>query len=51
MWTAPGLRISVQDNFMKGLPEEIRALYHQHAMGNALFHNEGNGKFRETTLP
>lgn len=51
MWTAPGLRISVQDNFMKGMPEEVRALYHQHAMGNALFHNEGNDKFRETTLP
>lgn len=49
MWEPPGLRVSVQENFLKGAPEQVRALFHQHAMGNALFHNEGSDKFRETT--
>ena len=51
MWEPPGLRVSAQENFLKGAPEEVRRLFHQHAMGNALFHNEGNGTFRETTAP
>ena len=40
MWTAAGERISMQDTFKKDSPEDIRQLYHQHAMGNSLFHNE-----------
>lgn len=45
MWTAPGLRVSMQDNFMKGAPAEIRSYFHNHAMGNALYQNDGQGKF------
>ena len=45
MWTAPGLRVSGQDNFMKEAPPEIRSRFHEHAMGNALFENDGSGKF------
>lgn len=45
MWEAPGLRVTMQDNFMKNAPEKIRAYYRNHAMGNALFHNEGSGNF------
>ena len=41
MWTAAGERISMQDVFKKDAPEEVRALYHKHAMGNSLFHNRG----------
>ena len=48
MWTAAGERISMQDMFKKGAPEETRALYHRHAMGNSLFRN-GGGAFEDTT--
>lgn len=50
MWEAPGLRVTMQDNFMKNAPPEVRAVYRNHAMGNALFHNEGNGKFLDRSL-
>lgn len=46
MWTAAGERISTQDIFKKNSPEEVRALYRKHAMGNSLFRNgfeNGNG--------
>jgi len=39
MWTAAGERISMQDSFKKDAPQETRALYHKHAMGNSLFRN------------
>jgi tetratricopeptide (TPR) repeat protein/peroxiredoxin len=39
MWTAAGERITTQDVFKKDVPEETRALYHKHAMGNSLFRN------------
>ncbi|MGB7600451.1 MAG: FG-GAP-like repeat-containing protein [Candidatus Sulfotelmatobacter sp.] len=39
MWTAAGERISSQDNFKKDAPENVRALYRKHAMGNSLFRN------------
>jgi len=39
MWTAAGERISMQDIFKKDVPQETRALYHRHAMGNSLFRN------------
>lgn len=39
MWTAAGVRISVQENFKKDSPEHIRALYQKHAMGNSLLRN------------
>ena len=39
MWTAAGERISMQEIFKKDAPQETRALYHKHAMGNSLFRN------------
>jgi tetratricopeptide (TPR) repeat protein len=41
MWTAAGERVSTQDIFKKDAPQEMRALYHKHAMGNSLFRNSG----------
>ena len=41
MWTAPGTRISAQDNFRNNDDETVRALYRKHAMGNCLFQNVG----------
>jgi len=39
MWTAAGERVATQESFQKDAPEEIRALYRKHAMGNSLFRN------------
>ena len=47
MWTAAGERISAQPDFQKGVPENIRALYRKHAMGNSLFRNLADGKFED----
>jgi tetratricopeptide (TPR) repeat protein/peroxiredoxin len=41
MWTAAGERISAQDIFKRDTPNEVRALYRKHAMGNSLFRNGG----------
>jgi tetratricopeptide (TPR) repeat protein len=46
MWSAAGIRVSDQSNFQKNEPENIRAIYRQHAKGNSLYKNQGNGKFR-----
>jgi tetratricopeptide (TPR) repeat protein/peroxiredoxin len=43
MWTAAGKRITMQDVFQKDAPENVRALYRKHSMGNSLFHNGGTG--------
>ena len=40
MWTAAGERISSQEIFKKSSPEQVRALYRKHAMGNSLFQNK-----------
>jgi Flp pilus assembly protein TadD/peroxiredoxin len=45
MWSAAGLRVSKQPNFQEKDPENVRALYRQHASGNSLYRNLGNGKF------
>jgi tetratricopeptide (TPR) repeat protein/peroxiredoxin len=45
MWSPAGLRVTQQAAFHEGDPEEIRALYRQHAAGNSLFQNQGNGRF------
>jgi tetratricopeptide (TPR) repeat protein len=45
MWSPAGIRVSTQDIFQKDAPEEVRALYRKHAMGNSLFRNTG---FRNT---
>ena len=39
MWTAAGVRVSMQPNFKPGFPEDTRALYQKHAMGNSLYRN------------
>jgi len=53
MWAAAGERISMQDIFKKDAPQETRALYHKHAMGNSLFRNVsrngGASAFEDTT--
>jgi tetratricopeptide (TPR) repeat protein/thiol-disulfide isomerase/thioredoxin len=41
MWTAAGERVSTQEIFKKDAPEEVRALYRKHAVGNSLFRNSG----------
>ena len=43
MWTAAGERITMQDEFKKNSPADVRMLYHQHAMGNSLLHGETHG--------
>ena len=48
MWTAAGLRVSMQDAFKKDSPEQIRALYQKHAMGNSLLRNR-DAKFADVT--
>ena len=41
MWTAAGVRVSMQDVFKNDSPQAVRALYQKHAMGNSLFRNRG----------
>ncbi len=48
MWTAAGLRVSMQDIFKKDSSPAVRALYQKHAMGNSLLTNRGT-KFEDTT--
>ena len=50
MWTAAGLRVSMQEEFQRGASEEVRALYRRHAMGNCLYRNRGDGKFDDAGL-
>jgi tetratricopeptide (TPR) repeat protein/peroxiredoxin len=51
MWSAAGERISSQEIFKKDSPEEVRALYRKHAMGNSLLRNNadrnGQGVFED----
>ena len=44
MWTAAGERISAQDIFKRDAPNQVRAQYRKHAMGNSLLRNAGAGK-------
>jgi tetratricopeptide (TPR) repeat protein len=50
MWTAAGLRLSMQEEFQKNASEEVRALYRRHAMGNCLYRNRGEGKFDDVGM-
>lgn len=49
MWTAAGERLSAQPAFANGASTEIREMLHKHAMGNSLFHNDGNGHLSDAT--
>ena len=46
MWSPAGMRVSEQKIFHEEDPATIRALYRQHARGNSLYRNQGNGKFQ-----
>src|ERR1700675_2930798 len=46
MWVCFGMRISETKSFHEKEPENIRAFYRQHARGNSLYRNQGNGKFK-----
>src|SRR5438876_4953947 len=46
MWSGAGIRVSEQARFHEKDPENIRALYRQHARGNSLYRNQSNGKFK-----
>jgi Flp pilus assembly protein TadD/peroxiredoxin len=46
MWEAAGQRVSDQQQFHPEAPEKIRELYQRHARGNALYKNQGDGKFK-----
>jgi tetratricopeptide (TPR) repeat protein len=48
MWTAAGERISGQEIFQQNEPENVRALYRKHAMGNSLLRN-AKGRFEDVT--
>jgi Flp pilus assembly protein TadD/peroxiredoxin len=49
MWSAAGLRVSSQAKFHEKEPESLRAFYRQHAGGNSLYRNLGNGKFQNVS--
>jgi len=49
MWSAAGMRVSMQEVFQKDAPEEVRALYRKHARGNSLFRNDQHGVFQDTS--
>lgn len=49
MWTAAGMRVSMQDVFKKGSAPDVRALYQKHAMGNSLLRNDGS-TFKDITI-
>jgi tetratricopeptide (TPR) repeat protein len=47
MWEPAGTRVGMQQAFMPGVPEDVRALYRRHAKGNSLFRNQGDGSFTD----
>ena len=49
MWSAAGIRVSEQDHFRKDDGKNVRALYRQHARGNSLYRNLGDGKFKNVS--
>ena len=49
MWSAAGNRLTSQEAFRRGMPEEVRASYRKHAKGNSLFRNDGKGRFRDVS--
>ena len=47
MDSSAGKRVTGQGRFQAGAEAELRADLRRHALGNSLFWNEGNGRFRE----
>ena len=48
MWTAAGIRVSMQNAFKPESSHPVRALYQKHAMGNSLLRDRG-AAFEDTT--
>src|SRR5277367_6473517 len=46
MWSSAGMRVSEQNIFHEKDAEATREFYRQHARGNSLYRNQGNGKFK-----
>src|SRR5579872_946877 len=51
MWSSAGMRVSDQNNFQQQDPESVRALYRRHARGNSLYQNQGDGHFKNVSVP
>ncbi len=51
MWSSAGMRVSDQKIFHELEPESVRALYRQHARGNSLYQNQGDGHFKNVSAP
>ncbi len=49
MYSAPGLRIASQPQFMPGVPLDVRAGYVRHARGNTLLLARGDGSFEDAS--
>jgi Flp pilus assembly protein TadD len=49
MWSAAGIRVSSQTDFRKSDAPDTRALYRQHARGNSLYRNQGEGEFKNVS--
>jgi Flp pilus assembly protein TadD/peroxiredoxin len=49
MWSAAGQRVSQQKQFHPEAPENIRAFYQRHARGNALYRNQGEGRYENVS--
>jgi len=51
MWSASGQRIAEQEPFHSGDSEKMKSFYRQHAAGNSLYKNLGNGQFKNVAAP
>lgn len=51
MWSAAGRRVSEQDTFHTNDPRNIKSFYRQHASGNSLYKNQGDGTFKNVAVP
>jgi tetratricopeptide (TPR) repeat protein/peroxiredoxin len=49
MWSSAGMRVSEQNIFHEKDTEPVREFYRQHARGNSLYRNQGNGKFQNVS--
>jgi Flp pilus assembly protein TadD/peroxiredoxin len=46
MWSSAGQRVSAQAPFQASAGEEVRGYFRQHARGNSLYRNQGDGTFK-----
>jgi hypothetical protein len=49
MWSAAGLRVSGEESFQASAPAGIKQQFRKHAMGNSLFHNNGDAAFADVS--